>query len=905
VEWAADLAVQGQLTNSRGANWEGSGVPVSWTPQSMFPLQQLSGGGQVPVQVLLGLLAQESNTMQASPHAVDATTGNFNQGGFYGNGNDWSTVDCGYGIGQVTTGMTVGWTGNVADGSSSFTTAEQQQAIATDYASNIAASLNMLIDKWNQLKAANIIANNADPSKIANWWFALWAYNAGIEPGSAAYGNTTGCTPGPSCTDNGGSGGNWGLGWSNNPANPSFPADRGVFTNTPTDTKVPNHWSYPELVTGWAFSPVPRFNYAAGQWGPAYAPASGSASTIYPHTMTFCTPGPSGDNCTPNAAPDLNGTANAAGLCALSNYHCWWHQSFTWIDCTVNTCGTAVATYTSSSTKPGGTDIYPADCRALGTSSGGTSSDSVDATPPVGSIVVDDVTTPSVPSCSQTWTDQGSFGIKFTNSPVGCAGCAAPINYPGKFDFHQLGLGFGGHIWFTHTEPPTDNADHIVGTWTPPAINGWTRVYVHVPDAGDTTREAPYTINTGMSSGITTETRYVDTHEAHNQWVPLGVFQFSSAGTENVQLTNTTLDGSGVDDIAWDSVAFQSLPSKPADFVVSMGDSYSSGEGNGTYYNNSDIDGSSPSLRDNCHRSPDTWSRQSTLADSSSTIGQRADGLDNTMDYHLIACSGAQSFNILSAWGTSTSSPSGQKGVGQNGELPQLDQGFLDANTTLVTISIGGNDSRFSSILQSCIFNIVSADCKTLKQDQDTSPLATAEPALINNDVGPNVGNVLSEIHYAAPNAQIVLMGYPELFSNQGSCLGTTVTAAVIGAYGILGPLGTGIATVANVQASNYTSSDASWIDLMSDTLDQAMQNASNSANASGIPVVFSDPRTAWAGKAVCGSPQDLNDFVLSKTPGEDPNSSNPVSQQSFHPTAAGALDYASALNTTLRSLGK
>jgi hypothetical protein len=94
------------------ANWHGSGMASPWQPQALFPRHQLSGGGTVPAQVLLGVLAQESNTMQTSPHAVDGLTGNFNQGGFYGNQVSWSSVDCGYGVGQVTTGM------SVADGAS-------------------------------------------------------------------------------------------------------------------------------------------------------------------------------------------------------------------------------------------------------------------------------------------------------------------------------------------------------------------------------------------------------------------------------------------------------------------------------------------------------------------------------------------------------------------------------------------------------------------------------------------------------------------------------------------------------------------------------------------------------------------------------------------------------------------
>ena len=59
------------------------------------------------------------------------------------------------------------------------------------------------------------------------------------------------------------------------------------------------------------------------------------------------------------------------------------------------------------------------------------------------------------------------------------------------------------------------------------------------------------------------------------------------------------------------------LDAKPRDFVVALGDSYSSGEGGsaqfGTdYYRETDNNGGK-STRNACHRSPYTWSRVATL----------------------------------------------------------------------------------------------------------------------------------------------------------------------------------------------------------------------------------------------------------------------------------------------------
>ena len=154
--------------------------------------------------MLLGVLTQESNLWQASRHIVEGLTGNPLIGNFYGqtfsgaDGYDpsewvinWAKSDCGYGVGQVTDGMRM---------SDTSWSANQKRAIALDYASNIAASLRILQSKWNQTKAAGIKINDGNPRYPENWWAAVWAYNTGMNP-SDRTGNTTGCTPSPSCTD--------------------------------------------------------------------------------------------------------------------------------------------------------------------------------------------------------------------------------------------------------------------------------------------------------------------------------------------------------------------------------------------------------------------------------------------------------------------------------------------------------------------------------------------------------------------------------------------------------------------------------------------------------------------------------------------------------------------------------
>ncbi|MFF3430309.1 hypothetical protein [Streptomyces sp. NPDC002602] len=72
VEWAVDMAIRGNLTSGWMAQggWRAQdGLGSSVAPSTMFPQSTLIGGpagGRIPAQVLLGVLAQESNLWQAS-----------------------------------------------------------------------------------------------------------------------------------------------------------------------------------------------------------------------------------------------------------------------------------------------------------------------------------------------------------------------------------------------------------------------------------------------------------------------------------------------------------------------------------------------------------------------------------------------------------------------------------------------------------------------------------------------------------------------------------------------------------------------------------------------------------------------------------------------------------------------
>lgn len=848
VEWAVDQAVTDSLYVQRAADWKQSGLPA-YTPQGMFPPRTLQGGGRVPAQIMLGILAQESNLGQASYHALPGVTGNPLIGNFYGRqrrGDSrgdawairWDKADCGYGVAQVTDGMRLG----------GDRLPTHQRAIAVDFAANIAAGLQILQDKWNQTRAAGMTVNDGNSRYIENWFFAIWAYNSGFYPDS-------------------GNGSPWGVGWLNNPVNPNYPAHRLPFLDGhPEHAAHPQHWPYPEKVIGFAahsFTLIESPGVRVAAFRPAWWTTIENRANAKPPVTLFCD---ATNDCEPGAThqPTDPDVANEpAGPCAHIDadgeydLRCWYHEPVTWkANCaTAATCGNELLRFDPGYAYQADGASYPPNCSLDGL--------------PAGALVIDDVvdSVPSVrPDCERPWTNQGTFRLDFQEDGTG--------QYRSKIDFHQIGGGFGGHFWFAHTRTSEESNDRkldVTGTWTlDRRMAGWARVLVHMPDHGAHTQQARYEIDLGNGD---TQTRTLLQRTLQHRWVSLGAFRFD--GTPSVSLSNVTLDGDGTEDVAWDAVAIQPLPGKPRHQIVALGDSYASGEGGSStdgaaYYPETNNNGGN-AYRNGCHRSPHSWSRQGRLADSATSIGDRADAWNTDVDYHLLACSGAQTENILP---TGITNQFGDPSSPQYRDLTQLDRGFLDEHTTLVTLSVGGNDAQFGPIIQECIALAGPIECFNAQLPNDDLTLAERAARDVPGPVKASVMQTLEWIHREAPNAKVVLMGYPMLLE-PGCILGCVP--------GLSGP-------------------EISWLNDMSRFLNAHLEGAAEEVAATGVDVMFADPVDDFLGYGIGAADEAIYGLVFTKTAGDTPGPS--PSQQSFHPNIAGAGLYANALDRALRRLG-
>lgn len=232
---------------------------------------------------------------------------------------------------------------------------------------------------------------------------------------------------------------------------------------------------------------------------------------------------------------------------------------------------------------------------------------------------------------------------------------------------------------------------------------------------------------------------------------------------------------------------------------VALGDSYSSGTGAGDY------DPGSGSCKRSANAYANLWAAAHT-----------------TESYKFVACSGA----------TTTSVAAGQLGA-------------LSSSTTLVSITVGGNDAGFSDVMLTCVLYSTST-CK--------NRVARAENYMKNTLPG-RLDSLYSKIEAKAPSARVVVLGYPHLYKIVNVCVGLS-------------------------NAKRIALNDAA------DTLDGVIAKAARRAG-----FTWSDVRDEFAGHELCSGDDWLNAVTF-------------PFESSYHPTARGhRLGYLPALTGSARTV--
>jgi hypothetical protein len=321
---------------------------------------------------------------------------------------------------------------------------------------------------------------------------------------------------------------------------------------------------------------------------------------------------------------------------------------------------------------------------------------------------------------------------------------------------------------------------------------------------------------------------------------------------------------------------------------VALGDSFSSGEGNPPYDTGTDVP------TDKCHRSPEAYPHLLASRDPSQW---------NLGPQDFVACSGSTVQNVVYGQTSAT-----------HREGTQLDK--LNNNTARVTISIGGNDIDFSSVIQDCIYGVLfptihgSRDCadKVFTGDNSTNgmtldayeqslitglgnsrPCTTPKgdaPAQCSGQV-PSLAGLYELIQQDAPNAAIYVMLYPYLFNHNPG-------PARCDLYG------------AGPSHIFISQANQKFINNGVDALDKEIVQQIQVAQAAGVDVTGVDPRSQYAtpngqGHGVCSDQPWINGIHLT----HNGNHVAKAAPESFHPNSLGQAAFADAFQLSVESTGR
>lgn len=222
---------------------------------------------------------------------------------------------------------------------------------------------------------------------------------------------------------------------------------------------------------------------------------------------------------------------------------------------------------------------------------------------------------------------------------------------------------------------------------------------------------------------------------------------------------------------------------------VALGDSYASGVGAGNY----------TSAGGSCDRSTHAYPRLWANANAPAS-------------FSFVACTGATTQSVIS---------------------DQLSA--LNSHTTLVSVTAGGNDAGFVSVMEKCVL---------LWQSECLSAVSSAE-SFVSRTLPGLLNTMLRDIRAHAPSARIVVLGYPDLYdlSRSGGCIG-------------------------------LSTADRSALNRGADDLDHAL-----AAAAAANHDTFADVRAEFAGHVICDSRSWLHSVDIFSV------------SSSYHPTAAGQQD--------------
>ena len=311
--------------------------------------------------------------------------------------------------------------------------------------------------------------------------------------------------------------------------------------------------------------------------------------------------------------------------------------------------------------------------------------------------------------------------------------------------------------------------------------------------------------------------------------------------------------------------------------VVSLGDSYSSGEGTDPFYGQNDADK---------HQSKDWLAHRSTKAwPGLLKVGGVTLNTIKDNGWYFAAASGAVTGNILDANGTQEKKWADVTGEGTDylpNQVLAFSMNHVQDKVDYVTLTMGGNDLDFTGIvttaalqvptnwnqLPDTVKNAINEAWRDKTFLKSSAMEAVVEDAIekFRDETRARLVDTYEKVQVAAGSqAKIIIAGYPHLAPENGGGI--------------------------------FNDREAELINTAVDVFDTAMKL---SVEQDGNPnTTFVDVRDEFYGHAAYDSDSYINGVMLGAMR-EDLDQSNPVSAYSMHPNDKGQQAYARAVQAKI-----
>lgn len=321
--------------------------------------------------------------------------------------------------------------------------------------------------------------------------------------------------------------------------------------------------------------------------------------------------------------------------------------------------------------------------------------------------------------------------------------------------------------------------------------------------------------------------------------------------------------------------AYAETNTRGSRIVVSLGDSYSSGEGVEPFYGQNESTAKKVKNQDwLAHRSEKSWSGRLTLKGVSAPMSE-----NRNKNWYFVATSGATTYNL------NNTQPKyydidGMKGSGNIDKQLDIFKKLGNSKAEYVTVSIGGNDAKFADVVMEAVI---------------PHPLI---PGALNN----KLNSIWKEFYYGVDGGKSIRDRLYQAYSDIQNAAGVQAKIIVAGYPKLLAPKGDGVL---------FSEKDATLINDSVSRFNDEIESIIKSCKTNGMKICFVSVEEAFDGHGAYSNDSFLHGVEIGKK-NQDLNQKwtkgwglDCASAYSMHPNDKGVQAYADCVQKKIDEIEK